>query len=130
MISNSSYASLSGSFRLSPREYGAINYLRYRKQMNIAQISELLNRSMSTVHRVLSIDRIGNIDNRGRTRTECINVRRIFKMSKHLLSLQLKTYLQGFIDTVAEALENGALADALKAILSENTGLEDEEEPA
>lgn len=130
MYSNNSKRSLSGSFRLSPREHGAINHLRYRRNMNLQHIATLLNRSVATVHRALNIRPLDHVDNRGQTRTAYKARAQAFVRRMSLMKLQLKTYLAGLVETVAEALENGALTATLQRLLSENSGSTDEDDPA
>lgn len=124
------YTSLSGSFRVSSREYGAINYLRYRRRMNLSHIAELLDRSLATVHRVLSLRVVDAVDNRGQTKSVYQGRARSFAVGRALMRLQLKTWLRGFADTVIEAFENQALTAALMKLLTENSEGDEDEDPA
>lgn len=125
-----SYTSLSGTFRVSPREHGAINYLRYRRRMNIAHIASLMERSLATVHRVLSLRVLDHVDNRGQAKSVYQGRARSFAAGRALMRLQLKTWLRGLTDTVIEAFENKTLTAALTRLLTENSEGEEDEDPA
>ncbi len=124
-----SYTSLSGKFRVAPREYGAVNYLRYRRQMNIAHIAELMGRSLATVHRILSMRPVDHVDNRGQTKSVYQSRTRSFALGKNLMRLQIKTWLRGLADTVTEALEDRTLTAALIRLLSEISEGDEDEDP-
>lgn len=124
------HTSLSKTFRVSSREHGAINYLRYRKKLNIAHIAVLAKRSVATVHRVLSIRVVDHVDNRGQTKAVYQSRARNFAAGRALMKLQLKTWLRGFADTVVEAFEDRVLTAALIRLLSENSEGEEDEDPA
>jgi IS30 family transposase len=126
MVSSNTYGSLSGSFRLTPRESGAVNYLRYTKRMNMDQIASLLGRSLATVHRVTNLNRVGRVDNRGQC-ANAVNVRRYqFAMARPMIRLSLRLWLRGLVDSLSEAFD----ARIVKRILSESSGDEDAEDPA
>ena len=129
MISTTKHTSLSRTFRVSSREYGAINYLRYRQGLNIAHIADLAGRSLATVHRVLSLRVVDHVDNRGQTKAVYQGRARSFAASRALMRLQLKTWLRGFADTVIEAFEDRTLTAALIRLLTENSEGEDDAEP-
>lgn len=118
--------SLSQSFRLTPREYGAVNYLRYNKRMNMEHIASLLGRSLATVHRVTNLNNIGRVDNRGQQANQ-VNVRRYqFAVSKPMMKLSLRLWLRGLVDSLSEAFD----ARIVKRLVSESSGDEDAEDPA
>ena len=123
------YTSLSGSFRVSPREHGAINYLRYRRRMNLTHIAELMERSVATVHRVLSLRVVDHVDNRGQTKSVYQGRARSFAAGRALMRLQIKTWLRGFADTVIEAFEDRTLTAALIRLLTESSEGEEDEDP-
>ncbi len=124
------HTSLSRTFRVSSREHGAINYLRYRQGLNIAHIANLAGRSLATVHRVLSIRVVDHVDNRGQTKSVYQGRASSSAAGRALMRLQLKTWLRGFADTVIEAFEDRTLAAALIRLLSENSEGEEDEDPA
>lgn len=120
------YDSLSGSFRLTPRESGAVNYLRYAKRMNMEQIASLLGRSLATVHRVTNLNKVGRVDNRGQC-ANAVNVRRYqFAMARPMMKLSLRLWLRGLADSLNEAFD----ARIVKRILSESSGDEEDQDPA
>ena len=128
MNSISSYGSLSGSFRLTNREYGAVNYLRYAKRMNIAHIAKILDRSLSTIHHAVSLNILEHLDNRGQSKTEAKNRNANFSFNEKALRIRIKMWLIGLCDTIKEAMQT-PLAP-LPLIVTENTGDEQDEDPA
>jgi len=98
--------------------------------MNIAHIAALMERSLATVHRVLSLRVVDAVDNRGQTRAMYQGRTRSFAAGRALMRLQLKTWLRGFADTVIEAFEDKTLTAALMKLLSENSEGDEEEDPA
>jgi IS30 family transposase len=118
--------SLSQSFHLTPRESGAVNYLRYAKRMNMEQIASLLGRSLATVHRVTNLNRVGSVDNRGQC-ANAVNVRRYqFAMARPMMKLSLRLWLRGLVDSLSEAFD----ARIVKRIISESSGDEEDQDPA
>ena len=130
MIYKPSYGSLSGSFRLTSREYGAVNYLRHRKRMNLKNIAEVLGRSPASVHRVLRIGNNLNIDNRGQTRTTSNNRRYSYLMNRRTLRIRIRMWFHGIVDTLQEALEVRNIPLPLLKKLSESSDSEEDEDPA
>lgn len=131
MISQSSYGSLSGTFRLSSKEYGAINYLRHTRKWNLAHIAETLGRSLATIHRVLEISNLSNIDNRGRKQVEARNLNTQFQQNLRIFKIQVKLWLDGYVDTIKDAMAEGVVSWTLvKQLLSENSADTEDEDPA
>lgn len=119
---------LSVNFRLTPQEYGAINYLRFRKGMNLAHISDILGRSLATIHRVTDMLTHETVDNRGQRHTAYATRQLAFSKQVKTLRLRLKMWFTGLVDTLEEALEMNLVPLAL--IASENIIEEEDEEPA
>ena len=128
MVSISSYGSLSGSFRLTNREYGAVNYLRYARRMNIAHIAEVLDRSLSTIHHAASMNIHEHIDNRGQSKVVAKNRSRIFAFERLVLKTRVKMWLVGLCESLAEAMKTPVAP--LPLIVTENTVDEEAEDPA
>ncbi len=130
VISKHSYGSLSGKFRLSSREYGAVNYMRRRMGMNMSHIAEVLGRSPASVHRVLRIGNALNIDNRGQTRTTSNNRRYNHLMNRRTLRIRIRMWFHGIVDTLQEALEVRNIPLPLLKKLNESSDSEEDEDPA
>lgn len=130
MISKSSYGSLSGAFRLTSREYGAVNYMRRRMNMNLTHIASALGRSVASIHRVIRVGAPCPVDNRGQTKTAYGNRRYAFDMNKRSLRLRVRMYFLGIVDTLQEALDAQSIPLPLLKKLSESTGDSEEEDPA
>ena len=131
MLSATSYGSLSGSFRLTNKEYGAINYLRYSRRWNIAHIADILGRSLSTVHRVLTISNLERLDNRGRKQSEARSCEASYRGNKPTLRIQLKLWFDGYVDTLKQAMAQGVVSWTLvKMLLTENSIASQDEDPA
>ena len=127
MASTQSYGSLSGSFRLTDREHGVIQYLRLRKRMNVQHIASLLGRSLSTVHSALeNVRHLEHVDNRGQTK-RIFGIRRLqFDMSRTQFRLGLKLLFKGMVQSIPEAFD----LTVIRKIVTENSGDEDAEDPA
>ena len=130
VYSKHSYGNLSGNFRLTSREYGAVNYMRRKMGMNLKHISEVLGRSPASVHRVLRIGNALNIDNRGQTRTTSNNRRYNHLMNRRNLRIRIRMWFHGIVDTLQEALEVRNIPLPLLKKLSESSTLEEDEDPA
>ena len=130
MVFQPSYGSLSGSFRLQSREYGAVNYMRRKMGMNISHIATVLGRSPASIHRVIRIGSHCPVDNRGQTRTTSNNRRYNYLMNRRSLRIRIRMWFHGIVDTLQEALEVRNLPLPLLRKLSESCADEDEEDPA
>lgn len=126
--------SLTGTYRLAPRERFAIQEL-HRRRLGQGQIAQLLGRSTSTVnsHVADSVEKgyIAENDNRRHAPLTRTRGRNAFLSGLTILRVKVKLYLRGIIDTLKEAL-NITPGQALAVALSEaeNTPGEQQEDPA
>jgi len=127
MTTTQIYGNLSASFRLTPREYGAIQYLRFTKRMNMQHIATVLGRSLATIHRVTGPLKIaGHVDNRGQSASQVNQRQYQFINSKPTIKLSVRLWLRGLVDSLAEAFDKRVI----RLALSESSGDEDPEDPA
>lgn len=127
MITANRYGNLSESFRLTPREYGAIQFLRFNKRLNMEHIASLLGRSLATIHRVTDpLKKYASVDNRGQTVNQ-VNARRYqYTTSKSMVRLGVRLWLKGLVDSMQEAFD----MRVIRRLVSESSGDEDDQDPA
>ena len=115
---------LSGSFRLTGKEYAACSYLRANRKMSVNHIAKLLGRSTASVHRVLELAGIGG-ENRGKPAS--VHAARITAFTKQMrmLRMSLRAYFLGLVTTLREAFDEVALGN----LLTENSDCSTGDEP-
>lgn len=93
------------SFRMTPKEIGATNFMRCRMRMSINHIAELLGRSTASIHLVLRKNNmVGILDNRGKGEVQNQNRRFAYQTRANGIKMAIRLWMDGKAESIKEAL--------------------------